>query len=121
MFRADMFYAQALRFFTSHIKDAFAFGAEGDLYGRGDALADGDARLDLFADGLNGSLLPQEAVGQGFVLAHQAEQEVLGFDVRTAVLTGLISRKENYATCFFGITFEHVSSLLPRGSHSQRP
>ena len=115
MFRAHVFYAQTFGFLTSHIKDAFAFGAEGNLHGGGDALANGDARFNLFADGLDGSLLPQEAIGQGFVLAHQAEQEVLGFDVRTAVLAGLISGKENYSTCFFGITFEHVSSLLPRG------
>jgi len=50
----------------------------------------------------------------------KAELEVLGLDVRAAVLTGLIPCKENNATCFFGITFEHVSSLLPRGSHSPR-
>src|ERR1700680_2011679 len=121
MFGADVFYAETLRFLTSHVQDAFAFRAEGNLHGGGDALANGDARFNFFADGLDGSLLPQEAIGQGFILAHQAEQEVLGFDVRTAVLAGLVSGKENYSTRFFGITFEHVSSLLPRGSHWQRP
>ena len=121
MFGADVFYAETLGFLTSHIEDAFAFRAERNLHGGGDALANGDAGFNLFADGLDGSLLPQEAIGQGFILAHQTEQEVLGLDVRTAVLTGLIPCKENNATCFFGIAFEHVSSLLPRGSHSQRP
>src|ERR1700737_2264152 len=119
MLGAHVFYAKAFRFLASHIKDALAFGTKRNLNGRRDALANGDARFDLFADGLDGPLLPQEAIGQGFILAHQTEQEVLGLDVGTAVLTGLISGKENYATCFFGIAFEHVSSLLPRGSHSQ--
>src|SRR4029077_14712515 len=121
VFRAHVFYAQAFRFLTSHIQDAFAFRAERNFHGSGDALANSDARFNLFANGLDGSLLPQEAIGQGFILAHQAEQEMLGLDVRTAVLAGLISSKENYATRFFGIAFEHVSSLLPRGSHLQRP
>jgi hypothetical protein len=52
--------------------------------------------------------LPQEAIGQGFVLAHQAEQQMLGLDVRAAILAGFVSRKENNASCFFCIAFEHV-------------
>src|SRR3981081_559300 len=121
MFGAHVLHAQPFGFFSRHIKDALALRAEWNFDRRGDALANGDARFDLFADGFNRSLLPQEASGQRFVLAHQAKQQMLGLDVRTAILAGLIPCKENYATRFFGIAFEHVSSLLPRGSHSLRP
>src|SRR6202790_5039829 len=100
--------AEALRFFSGHVEDALAFRTERHFDGGRNALAYGDASLDFFADGFNRSLLPQEAIGQGFVLAHQAEQQMLGLDVRAAILAGFVSRKENNASCFFCIAFEHV-------------
>ena len=39
----------------------------------------------------------QKTVGQSLVLAHPAEQQMFGLDVRGAVLTGFIPRKENCA------------------------
>ncbi len=55
-----------------------------------------------------------ETVRKGLVLAQQAEQQVLGLDVRAAVLARLITREENYAPCLLRIAFKHFS--LPRFS-----
>ncbi len=117
----DVLHAQALGLFGGEIQDALAFLAQRHFHGRGDALANGDARFDLFADGLDRSVRAQKSIGQRLVLAHQAEQQMLGLDVRAAVLAGLVPRKEYYATRFFRIAFKHVSSFLPRGSDSLQP
>src|ERR1700741_3193932 len=45
---------------------------------------------------------------------------MFGFDVRAPVLAGFVPGKKDDATRFFCISFEHVSSLLPRGSPSLR-
>jgi hypothetical protein len=50
MFGAYMLMTEAFRFFGGHVKDALAFGAERNLDGGGDALANGDARFDFFAN-----------------------------------------------------------------------
>ncbi len=107
MLGADVLHAEALGFFAGHIQDALAFRAERYFDRSRNALADGDASFDLFADRFNRALLTQESIGQCFVLAHQAEQQVLGLDVRASVLAGLISCKENNASRFFCIAFEH--------------
>src|SRR5216110_1526660 len=106
MLGADVFVAETFRFFRRHV---------------GDALADGDAGFNLFSYRFDRALLPQETVGQGFVLAHQAEQQMLGLDVRAAILAGFVPGEKYDASRFLCITFEHVSSLLPRGSRSPRP
>src|SRR5882762_10176557 len=121
MLGAHVLVAQALRFFRRYVKDALALRAERHFDGGRDALADGDAGLDLLAYRFDRALLAQETVGQRFVLAHQAEQQMLRLDVRAAVLAGFVPGKKYDATRFFCITFEHVSSLLPRGSRSPRP
>ncbi len=104
---ADVLDAETLGFFAGHIEDALALRAERHFHRSRNALANRDAGFDLFADGFDRSLLPQEAIGQRFVLAHQAEQQMLGLDVRAAVLAGFVSRKENNASRFFCIPFEH--------------
>src|SRR6266849_10478870 len=107
--------------FRRHIKDALALRAERHFDGGRDTLADGDAGFDLFAYRFDRALLPQETVCQDFVLAHQAEQQMLGLDVRAAILAGFVPCKKYDASRFLCITFEHVSSLLPLGSRSRRP
>ena len=107
MLGADVLVREPLGLFRRHIKDALAFLTERDFYRRGNALANRDARFDLFANALDGALLPQEAVGQGFVLAHQAEQQMLRLNVRTAVLASFVACEEYDASRFFCIPFEH--------------
>ena len=108
-------------FFRGHAQDVLALGAERDFDGGRDALANGDTRLDLLADRLDRSLLAQETVRQRFVLAHQAEQQMLGLNVRAAVLASFVSCEKYDSSRFFSVAFEHVSSLLPRGPRSLRP
>src|SRR5437879_10702631 len=121
MLGAHVLVAEALRLFRRHIKDALALRAERHFDGRRDALANGDAGFDLFAYRLDRALLAQEAVGQRFVLAHQAEQQMLRLDVRAAILAGFVPRKKYDAARFLCVTFEHVSSLLPQGPRPQWP
>src|SRR5882762_4193223 len=121
MLGAHVLVAQALRFFRRYVKDALALRAERHFDGGRDALADGDAGLDLLAYRFDRALLAQETVGQRLVLAHQAEQQMLRLDVRAAILAGFVPGKKYDASRFLCITFEHVSSLLPRGSRSRRP
>src|SRR5260370_3409446 len=121
MLGADVLVAEPLRFIRRHIKDALALRAERHFDGGRDALADGDTAFDLLAYGFDRALLAKETVGQRFVLAHQAEQQMLGLNVRAAVLTGFVPRKKYDASRFLCITFEHVSSLLPQGPRSRWP
>src|SRR5215472_16125732 len=121
MFRAHVFVAQALGLFRSHVQNALALRAQGDFNGSGNTLANGDARFNLFSNGFDGALLAQETVSQGFVFAHQAEQQMLGLDIGAAILAGLVSGKKDYTTCLLCIPFEHVSSLLPQGSRPREP
>src|SRR5882724_1835252 len=91
MLGANMLDAETFGFFAGHIEDSLALRAERHFDRGRNTFADGDASFDLFADRFNRALLPQEAIGQCFVLAHQTEQQMLGLDVRTSVLTGFIS------------------------------
>ena len=86
-----------------------AFLAEGHFDRRGDALANGDARFDLLANGLDRAVGTQKTIGQGLVLAHQAEQQMLRLDVGAAVLAGLVTREKYHATSLFCVAFKHGS------------
>src|SRR2546421_9688950 len=104
MLRADVLVAQPLRFFRRHIKDALALRAQRHFDRRRDALADGDAGFDLLAYRFDRALLAQETIRQRLVLAHQAEQEMLGLDVRAAILARFVPRKKDDASRFLCIT-----------------
>src|SRR5215475_13929846 len=103
----NVFVPEALGLFRGAVQNALAFGAERHLHRSGNALADSDASLNLFSNGFDGTLLAEEPVRQGFVLPHQAEQQMLGFDVGAAILAGLVPRKKYDATRFFRISFKH--------------
>jgi len=55
---------------------------------------DGDTGFNFFSDGFDRALLPQESICQRFVLAHQAEQQMLRLDVRTPILAGFVPGKK---------------------------
>src|SRR5206468_627836 len=63
----------------------------------------------------NRALLPQKAVCQGLIFAHQSQQQMLGLDVRAPVLARLVACKKDYPARLLGIAFKHVSSFLPVG------
>src|SRR5713101_5368367 len=115
MFGGYVLHTQPFRFFRGHVQDALAFRAKRNFHRSGDAFANRDPRFDLLADGFNRALLPQKTIGESFVFAHQAKQEVFGLDVWTSVLAGFIPRKKDYATRLFRVAFKHVSSFLPVG------
>ena len=112
MLGPDVLVPEPLGLFGGEIQDALALLAQRHFHGRGDALANGDARLDLLANRLDRAVRPQKAVGQRFVLAHQAEQQMLGLDVRAAVLAGLVPSEEDHAPGLFRIAFKHGSALF---------
>ncbi len=62
---------------------ALALVAERQIHRGGHLLADRGVPLDLLADGFDRGVRAQEAIGQRLVLAQQAQQQVLGLDVRS--------------------------------------
>jgi hypothetical protein len=46
-------------------------------------------------------------VREGLVLAQQSQKQMFGFNMRAAVLTGLVASKENNSTRLLGEFLEH--------------
>ncbi len=107
MLCSHMLVAQALRLFRGHVQDALALRAQRHFHRGGNPLANRNARFNLFPNGFDGALLPQETVGQRFVFPHQTQQEVLGLDVRAAVLAGLVPGEKYDAPRLLCVSFEH--------------
>src|SRR3954451_17130209 len=61
----------------------------------------------------------QKAVGQRFVFAQQAQQQVLRLYIRRAELAGFVSCEEDYAPGFLCVPLEHIP--LARCSQSPLP
>jgi hypothetical protein len=53
-------------------------------------------------------MLPEESIGERLVFTQQAEQQVLGLDVRGAELARLVAREKNYASGLFCVPFKHL-------------
>ena len=119
VFGADVLVGEALGLLGGVGEHALALVGEREVDRGGDLLADGGVALDLLADGLDRGVRAQEAVGERLVLAQQAEQQVLGLDVRRTELAGLVAGKEDDSSRLLGIAFEHISPSS-RGS-SIRP
>ena len=112
MLGAHVLVPQALGFLGREIQNALALLAQRHFHRRGDALANRDARFDLLANGLDRAVRAQKAAGQRLVLAHQAEQQMLGLDVRAAVLAGLVPREKDHSSGLLRIAFKHGSALF---------
>ena len=109
VFGANVLVREALCFLSSVGQHALAFIGERQIDGSGYFLADGGVALDLLTNRVHGSVRAEKAVGQRLVLTQQAEQQVLGLNIGRAKLAGLVSCKEDDATCLFCIAFEHIS------------
>src|SRR5713101_6188313 len=120
MLGAHVLVVQAVGLFRGIFQDAVAFLAQRNLNRSGNALADGDALFDFFADGFNRAVGAEKAVGQGLVFAQQPQQQVFGLDVRAAVLRGFVAREENHAPRLFRVAFKHESPD-PALRHSANP
>src|SRR6266511_1520772 len=59
-------------------------------------------------------MVAQESVRQILVFADQTEQQMLGFNSRTAELTGFVASEEDHPPCSFSVSFEHnLCSQMP--------
>ena len=114
MLGADVLVIQPLRFFGAIGQHALALVAQRQIHRGRDLLANRGVRFDLLADGLDRRVRAQEAVRQRLVLPQQTQQQVLGLDVGTAELAGLVPREKDHAPGLLGIAFKHsLSRLLP--------
>src|SRR5579859_4396174 len=68
--------------------------------------------LNLLSYRLHRCMRAQKPVGQCFVFAQQAEQQVLGFNIGRTKLAGLIPREEDYASRLLRVAFEHGVPFL---------
>jgi hypothetical protein len=81
MLGPNMLVAEAFSFFGCVSQHPFAWVADGKVDRGGSSLANRRVAFDLFSDGLDGSVGPQEPVRQRFVFAEQTQEEMLGLDV----------------------------------------
>ena len=113
MLGSDVLVVEPFGLFRAISENALAFVAQGKIDRGGNLLPNGGVTFDLLANGFDGGVRPQEAVGQSLILAQQAEQKMLGFDVRAAELARLVSRKEDHSSRFLRITLKHIRSDAP--------
>src|ERR1700722_1919752 len=109
MLGSDVFVIETLGFLGAIGKHALAFMAQRKVDGGRHFFAERGVRLDLLTDRLDRRGGAKEAVGEGFILAEQAEQQMFSLDARTAKLAGFIPGEEDYPASLFGITFKHIS------------
>ena len=107
MLGTDVLVGEPLGLFRRVGEHALALVAQRQVHRGGDLLADRRMRLDLLADRIDRRVRTQESVGERLVLADQAEEEMLGFNVRTAELAGLVACEEYNPASFLGIAFKH--------------
>src|SRR5258708_7769853 len=74
-------------------------------------LPDRGLSLSLLAAELDRAMRAQEPVDDSCVFAQKSQQQVLRLYVRRTELTGLVTRKENDASCLLRVAFEHISPL----------
>src|SRR5690348_17578121 len=110
-----MLVLEPFRLYGGEVLNAAALLAERNVNGSGNAFAHRDARFDFFADGFDGAVRAQEAIRESFVFAEKPEQQMLGLDVRAAILAGLVPREEDYAPGLFCVALKHGSPSSSRG------
>ena len=100
---------KALRFFRRVREHALAFVAQRQINRSRNLFADRGVSLDLLADRFDRGVGTQEAIGQGFVLAQQSQQQVLGLNVRRPELAGFVAREKDDSPGLLRITLEHIA------------
>jgi hypothetical protein len=65
------------------------------------------SRMVMPASNLLADRFDWQTIDQLFILAQQAEQQVLRPDVGAAILAGFIAREEDNPSGLFGVSFEH--------------
>ena len=98
---ADVLVVQPLGFFGAVSQHALALVAQRQIDRSRNLLPDRGVPFDLLADGIDRGVRAQEPVGQRLIFAQQAQQQMLGLDVRAAELARLIPREKDYPALLF--------------------
>ena len=110
---ADVVVQQPVGLFGRELQHALGFGAERDLDRGRDLLAEDRAAFDFLADVFEGEVRAgEDAAGQPFAFANQAEQEVLGLDRDAAELAGFVAGEEKDSPGPFRVPFEHPGTYV---------
>ncbi len=110
---ADVAIAEPLGLFGGEGQHAFGLARKRQVDLRGDAVAHDRPIFYLLTDQFDvGVRAMEEPRGEVFVLTDQSQQDVFGFDLGRAELACFVAGKENYATRFFRISFEHLTIRL---------
>jgi len=111
MLGSDVLVVEPLGLLRAIRQHALALMAQRQVDGSRHFFAQRGVRLDLLTNGFDGRARTEEAVGQRLIFPQQSQQQVFGFDTRTAELAGFITGKKDYTARFFGITFKHDDHL----------
>jgi hypothetical protein len=104
-----MFMAQPLRLLRGVCQHPLAIGGKRQVHAGRNCFADNCEPLDLPADRFHRTVGAKEAVGQRLILAQDAQQHVLGIDIRRAELTRLVPREEDHTARLLGVLVKHFS------------
>ena len=107
MVGADVLVIEPFGFLGAIGEYACALLTQRHIHRRRYVFANRGASLDLPPNGIHSSVRPEESIRQRFIFPQKTQQQVFGFDVRTAKLAGLVPSEKDYPTCLLGITFKH--------------
>src|ERR1035441_8269027 len=109
MLGSNVLVRKALSLLGSVSQNPIALVAQREIDRGRELLPDRGVSLNLLADELDRGMRTQETVDDRCVFAQKSQQQVLRLYVRRTELTGLVARKEDDASCFLRVVFEHTS------------
>src|ERR1035437_9550491 len=109
MLGSNVLVRKALSLLGSVSQNPIALVAQREIDRGRELLPDRDVSLNLLSDELDRGMRTQEPVDDSCVFAQKSQQQVLRLYVRRTGLTGLVARKEDDASCFLRVVFEHIS------------
>src|SRR4030095_8376286 len=117
MLGADVMVRERVSLHRRIAQHRFRISAERYLDRRVELVARRRTAKNLCMDAIERRARPgQDASGHTFSFAHQPEQQVHGLDREMPHLAALVARKEQHATCAFGVALEHEFKTLTQAS-----
>ena len=108
MFRPDGVVTEGIGLLLREIEDPLGVRAEWNLHRRGDFLATRDPIRELAVHVRERHPRACEQIaGEPMAIAHQSEQDVLGFDGEPPKLARFVAGEEQRPASLFGIALEH--------------
>jgi hypothetical protein len=111
--RANVLMGEALGLFRGIGEHALALVAEREVHGRGHLLANRSVAFNLFPNGFDRRMLPEEPIGERLVFAQEPKKQVFGLYIRRAELAGFVAREEDNASGLFCVPFKHLNLQSP--------